>query len=56
MTGLGVFNTTSHARLVDVQRLWGQDSVLAWLPARETTVRLAESVLVGLGDSSVGLS
>ena len=41
-------------RLVDVQRLWGQDSVLAWLPARETTVRLAESVLVGLGDSSVG--
>jgi len=32
-------------RLVEVHRLWGKGTVLAWLPRRDATVRLAEEML-----------
>jgi len=40
-------------RLVDVHRLWGQRSVLAWLPTRDVTVRVPESTLASLDGGSV---
>ncbi len=33
-------------RLVEVRRLWGRGTVLAWLPGCDATVRLAEEALV----------
>ena len=35
-------------RLVEVHRLWGHGTVLAWLPGRDATVRLSEEALVRL--------
>lgn len=37
-------------RLVEVHRLWGQGTVLAWLPGTDATVRLSEETLVTLPD------
>ena len=39
-------------RIVEVQMLWGQGTVLAWLPGRDATVRLRESGLVKFGEGS----
>jgi superfamily II DNA or RNA helicase len=39
-------------RLVEVHRLWGQDTVLAWLPGRDATVRLSEEALVSFSDKA----
>ena len=37
-------------RLVEVNRLWGQGTVLAWLPGRDATIRLPEESLVSFTD------
>ena len=39
-------------RLVEVHRLWGQDTVLAWLPGRDATVRLSEEALAAFSDKA----
>jgi superfamily II DNA or RNA helicase len=39
-------------RLVDVHRLWGQGTVLVWLPGCDTTMRLAEEALSSFADSA----
>jgi len=39
-------------RLVEVHRLWGQGTVLAWLPGRDATVRLSEEALVSFSDKA----
>ena len=37
-------------RLVEVHRLWGQGTVLAWLPGPDATVRLSEENLATFSD------
>jgi len=39
-------------RLVEVHRLWGQGTVLVWLPGRDATVRLSEDALVSFSDKA----
>jgi hypothetical protein len=40
-------------RLVEVHRLWGQATVVAWFPTRDTTVRLSEEDLASFDDQAV---
>ena len=40
-------------RLVDVHQLWGQGTMLVWLPGRDATIRLPENKIVPLSNHSV---